>query len=340
MANIDQFIEQIENARYGKDVRQAIVSALEAMNEEIGTSGVTSFNSRTGAVTPAINDYNINQISAEGAHEGQVPMVNGNGAFTMRDIHGEIDALNQMDDVDISNPATGHVLRYTTSTAQWKNVKPLTVSAGSKESTSEGGVHLTLNASDNNVFNIRGIPIKQNGTQFDLYPSVLDSMPTAQGSMLGDNVLYIGETTASYTKGCVYKCVYENNTYKWINANIRGLINTVVGNGTKTYKTCLNELCNGMLDSSTNLYAITIISGLYVHILLGNSSGYFYTSYPHINSDDEFRTTIEYLNVYINENNTFVKKMLIYPFEDINNEITVITNNTFSIGDTMQLYKL
>lgn len=86
MANIDPYIEQITNARYGNEVRQAIVDALQAMNAEISSGGVTSFNSRTGAVTSANNDYDISQITAINGLEGQVPVVNSNGGFTLRSI--------------------------------------------------------------------------------------------------------------------------------------------------------------------------------------------------------------------------------------------------------------
>lgn len=86
MANIDQYIEQIENARYGNEVRQAIVDALTAMNAEISSSGVSSFNERRGHVISTDGDYNISQISATGGMQGQVPVVNNNGGFTMRDI--------------------------------------------------------------------------------------------------------------------------------------------------------------------------------------------------------------------------------------------------------------
>lgn len=121
MANIDQYIEQIENARYGKEVRQAIVDALIAMNAEISSSGVTSFNERVGNVVSADGDYNISQISATGGMQGQVPVVNNNGGFTMRDMTGEVVELNQLTDVNISSPSDGQVLKYDSTNEEWVN---------------------------------------------------------------------------------------------------------------------------------------------------------------------------------------------------------------------------
>lgn len=121
MANIDQYIEQIENARYGNEVRQAIVNALTAMNAEISSSGVTSFNERVGNVVSADGDYNISQISATGGMQGQVPVVNNNGGFTMRDMTGEVVALNQLTDVNISSPSDGQVLKYDSTNEEWVN---------------------------------------------------------------------------------------------------------------------------------------------------------------------------------------------------------------------------
>lgn len=121
MANIDQYIEQIENARYGNEVRQAIVDALTAMNAEISSSGVTSFNERVGNVVSADGDYNISQISATGGMQGQVPVVNSHGGFTMRDMTGEVVALNQLTDVNISSPSDGQVLKYDSANEEWVN---------------------------------------------------------------------------------------------------------------------------------------------------------------------------------------------------------------------------
>lgn len=59
------------------------------VDERVGTlegeSKVSSFNSRSGAVSPAQGDYSIEQISpSEGAEEGQVPTVDENGNFVMQ----------------------------------------------------------------------------------------------------------------------------------------------------------------------------------------------------------------------------------------------------------------
>lgn len=121
MANIDQYIEQIENARYGKDVRQAIVNALTAMNQEIVAGSVVSFNERRGHVVSADGDYNINQIASTGGIEGQVPVVNTHGGFTMRDMIGEIQTLGQLSDVNIGNLSNGQVLTYDSVNEEWKN---------------------------------------------------------------------------------------------------------------------------------------------------------------------------------------------------------------------------
>lgn len=121
MANIDQYIEQIENARYGKDVRDAIVNALKAINTEHHDNNVTSFNSRTGDVLPVNGDYNINQISSQGGLDGQIPVANSNGGFTLRTMHGEIDTLGQLTDVNISSPSDGQVLKYDSTNEEWVN---------------------------------------------------------------------------------------------------------------------------------------------------------------------------------------------------------------------------
>ena len=118
MANIDQYIEQIENARYGKDVRQAIVDALSAMNSEIMGSGVVNFNGRNGEVVPVVGDYDISQITADNAHLNQVPFVNTNGTFTMRDI-GDGGVLSGLSDVSIDNPSDGQILKY--NGTEWEN---------------------------------------------------------------------------------------------------------------------------------------------------------------------------------------------------------------------------
>lgn len=61
------------NAKYYKDEAQAIAGG-----------GVTSFNGRSGAVTPTAGDYDITQITpASGATQGQVPTVDAQGNFTM-----------------------------------------------------------------------------------------------------------------------------------------------------------------------------------------------------------------------------------------------------------------
>ena len=41
------------------------------------------------------------------------------------------------------------------------------------------------------------------------------TMPTADATNLGCIVLYIGETTASYTNNRFYRCVLHDNVYSW-----------------------------------------------------------------------------------------------------------------------------
>lgn len=70
--------------------------------------GVTSFNGRSGSVSPADGDYNITQIApTSGATEGQVVVVNSNGDFTVDDA-----------------PSSGHTIKDSTTTfTQRDNLK-------------------------------------------------------------------------------------------------------------------------------------------------------------------------------------------------------------------------
>jgi hypothetical protein len=56
------------------------------MNQEIVAGSVVSFNERRGHIVSADGDYDISQITAINGLEGQVPVVNSNGGFTLRTI--------------------------------------------------------------------------------------------------------------------------------------------------------------------------------------------------------------------------------------------------------------
>ena len=73
---MDYALYQHDQALQGQDSR---ISTLE------GESKVTSFKGRTGAVTPADNDYTIAQIKATGT-AGQVPTLNSQGKLEMADV--------------------------------------------------------------------------------------------------------------------------------------------------------------------------------------------------------------------------------------------------------------
>ena len=189
MANIDQYIEQIENARYGNEVRQAIVDALTAMNAEISSSGVTSFNERVGNVVSADGDYNISQISATGGMQGQVPVVNSHGGFTMRDMTGEVVALNQLTDVNISSPSDGQVLKYDSTNEEWVN------------DNDTGGTTVIANPSGT---------ASENLTKLQVGDSIYDISTGGDGGIL-PAPLFSEET--SYTNGDYV--TYNGNTYRF-----------------------------------------------------------------------------------------------------------------------------
>lgn len=189
MANIDQYIEQIENARYGNEVRQAIVDALTAMNAEISSSGVTSFNERRGDVVSANGDYNISQISATGGTQGQVPVVNSHGGFTMRDMTGEVVELNQLTDVNISSPSDGQVLKYDSTNEEWVN------------GNDAGGTTVVANPSGT---------ASENLTKLQVGDSIYD-IPTGGDGGILPAPLFSEET--SYTKGDYV--TYNGNTYRF-----------------------------------------------------------------------------------------------------------------------------
>jgi len=73
---------------YSKASVVSDVAQTDSINEAIGKvekkvdSSVASFNTRTGAVTPAQDDYTIGQIKATGS-EGQVPTLDSNGKLAM-----------------------------------------------------------------------------------------------------------------------------------------------------------------------------------------------------------------------------------------------------------------
>lgn len=73
---MDYALYQHDQALQGQDSR---ISTLE------GESKVSSFNGRSGAVTPADNDYTIAQIKATGT-AGQVPTLNSQGKLEMADV--------------------------------------------------------------------------------------------------------------------------------------------------------------------------------------------------------------------------------------------------------------
>ena len=118
MANIDVYLQEIMDARYGKDVRKAIHDAIKAMNDELTTGEVVSFNGRKGHVVSETGDYSISQISSTGGVEGQVPVVNNSGGFVMGTV---ATSLNGLSDVNISSPSNSQVLRYDSSENKWVN---------------------------------------------------------------------------------------------------------------------------------------------------------------------------------------------------------------------------
>lgn len=189
MANIDQDLQAIMEARYGRDVRQSIhdairdinvvadeahtvavdsqesaynsaqaaagsasdanISAAAANNKSVlseswavggtGTregedtnnaeywahqaegavAGVSSFNGRSGAVTPAQDDYTISQIKATGT-QGQVPTLNAQGKLEMQTPSAS-GTLAGLSDTDITTPSNNQVLKYDSTSGKWKN---------------------------------------------------------------------------------------------------------------------------------------------------------------------------------------------------------------------------
>ena len=78
-------------------LKKATVSSLPS-------SGVLSFKGRTGAVTPADNDYSIGQISASGT-QGQVPILNSQGKLQM----GTPTITADADDIAVDHPSGTHI---------------------------------------------------------------------------------------------------------------------------------------------------------------------------------------------------------------------------------------
>ena len=76
---------------YSKAASVADVAGTDTVNEAIGKvekkvdSSVMSFKGRSGAVTPADDDYTIGQIKATGS-EGQAPLLDSNGKLAMSNI--------------------------------------------------------------------------------------------------------------------------------------------------------------------------------------------------------------------------------------------------------------
>ena len=71
----------------------------KATVEDLPSAGVNSFNGRTGAVSPADNDYSIEQITATGT-QGQVPILNPQGKLQM----GTPTVTADADDVTVTHP--------------------------------------------------------------------------------------------------------------------------------------------------------------------------------------------------------------------------------------------
>ena len=60
MADIQSYLDEISNARYGKDVRKAIHDGVKAINEEVGecSENVTTYTGQIGQLSSEIDDIN------------------------------------------------------------------------------------------------------------------------------------------------------------------------------------------------------------------------------------------------------------------------------------------
>lgn len=103
-----------------------VQDAIDEVANDVLSSGVASFNGRTGAVNPQIGDYDLTELGDVDIltpaqdevlkyDAGSQKWVNGTGGG------GGATALSQLSDVDLTTPANGEVLTYDSVNSEWVN---------------------------------------------------------------------------------------------------------------------------------------------------------------------------------------------------------------------------
>ena len=169
------------NTREGEDTNNSEYFAGRAQYfaeraEQITGEHVEAFNGRTGQVAPEEGDYDISQITAEGAVEGQALTIDENG------------------NIVASYPATAssHAIKDGSGTTMTQRTYLQFEGAEVEDDSS------------NNITRVEAQNIQK------------IVMPTASASLAGKLFQYIGNTGQNFTNGFYYRCVEVDGSYIWV----------------------------------------------------------------------------------------------------------------------------